>query len=907
MNELEINKVEELKGYLLKSNSHFGGSKFYHLTKELTEEEKIALFSDPSVLKRIYKLEDYDTVASVFRIVPAEIQDLMWENVPTQKILLGMGKVTDEELMQLVKNKKFFSMQELEKRNKNGRFYYNPNKLRALQVLLRQIKSVNIQSGLPYNKYFQIILLCSKKVPESFYTLIDVETTFNQIVNSDVYKMGDVKSRELWVQQINNNFPRLLLPHDYKTIFAPTTKFKTWFYGDEKTTLGGMIHSKLYALSKKGFSLEIDMDTLSKLNLQEINVLKSDENGVVDQEFVNQILAKVIDKAIEDGTVFSNQYLDVNNLDVKVQRALFKIVIERCIGNPLYEDKLLEYLYGLLFREEYNELEKNALKISLKNALVYADEDTVGNLFKNSNDLKSLFYLRFNLTAANMNYLYGISVGQLMRINVKHINRIVKLIFDPENDELSDSYSKAIKLYIVFGLERTLELLSGRYAVNKTFFDNVSKLNVSKIEMKLEGKKYLPVTHEEFSRFVFNSHNINALFDEDAAISTSWYYLFNNFDSIKDLCKGHVTLSQAETILKEQVNTVKYDLDPDCYRLEKVLHEAGLGNKGHTTNEAIYDEMCVIHKKQVRRVASTIPYVKGKLANGWGYEVMRHDAAIAYVLGYRADCCIRTKDIAHNHLLHALLCESGRILLTYKPDGTIASFSPLKRNGELLIANSIEAIDKNDGVIAPMVEAFETGMKEICRVSKATEEKNYLKVATIGSGSLRKPAGESWPETIPTPTILEKDDPIYGGTDSYHHKLVVFYKDTNNLSGLKYGKTEQKYYDERRPILACTWDRENVILQRKVLTRINSVRFTKWIDEGNSKESFEPTRMSYYRAAFCNDDWYVIVDYYGIHSGCLDDDPRAKKEMNAVIATINEYAERKEDIKGYVMTMNKKA
>ena len=44
------------------------------------------------------KLEDYDTVASVFRIVPAEIQDLMWENVPTQKILLGMGKVTDEEL-----------------------------------------------------------------------------------------------------------------------------------------------------------------------------------------------------------------------------------------------------------------------------------------------------------------------------------------------------------------------------------------------------------------------------------------------------------------------------------------------------------------------------------------------------------------------------------------------------------------------------------------------------------------------------------------------------------------------------------------------------------------------------------------------------------------------------------------
>lgn len=907
MVEIEVNKIEKLKDYLMKSSSHFGGSKFYHLTKDLTEEEKIELFSDEAILKRIYKLENYETVASVFRIVPAQIQDLMWANISTQKVLLGMGKVTDEELMQLIKNKKFFSMQELEKRNKNGKFYYNPNKLRALQVLLRQIKSENIQRDLPYNKYFQMILLCSKKVPESFYLLIDVETTFNQIVQSDVYKMGDVKSRELWVQQINNNFPRILLPPDVKAIYAPTTEFRTWFFGNDSPTIAAMLHSKLYALHKKGLLLELDLETLSKLNLPEINILKSDENNVVDQDVVNEMLAQFIDNAIEDGTVFSKQYLDAEHLDVKVQRALFKIVIEKCIGNPLYEDKLLDYLFSLLFREEYNELEKNALKLSLKNSLVYASEENIGDLFKAANDLKTVFYLRFNLTAANMDYLYGISVKQLMRINVKHVNRIVKLVFDPESDELSDAYSKAIKLYLIFGLERTVELLSGSYPINKTFMDNVSRLNVSKLDMRIEGKKYLPVTHEEFSRFVFNPCNINAFFDDDAAMSTSWYYLFNNYDDIKDLCKGHVTLGQAETILKEQVNTVKYELDPDCYRLEKILHEAGLGNKGKYTNETIYDEMCVIHKQQVRRVASTIPYVKGTLDSGWGYEVMRHDAAIAYVLGYRADCCIRTKDIAHNHLLHALLCESGRILLTYKPDGTIASFSPLKRNGELLIANSIEAIDKSDAAKKPMIEAFEVGMKEICRVSKKTEEANYLKVATIGNASTRKPKGELWPEGIPTPTILEKDDEVYGGTDSYHGRLEVFHKDTNNLVGLKYGKTEQKYYDDRKPILACVCDRDTILLQRKVFTRINAIRFTKWIDEGNVKENFKNTKAGFFRVAFCNDDWYVLVDYYGIHSECLTDDPRAKKEMDAVIATINDYANRKEDIRGYVLQMNKKA
>ena len=60
MVDVEENKLEQLKDYLLRSISHFGGSKFYQLTKDLTEEERITLFSDNEVLKRIYKIEDYD-------------------------------------------------------------------------------------------------------------------------------------------------------------------------------------------------------------------------------------------------------------------------------------------------------------------------------------------------------------------------------------------------------------------------------------------------------------------------------------------------------------------------------------------------------------------------------------------------------------------------------------------------------------------------------------------------------------------------------------------------------------------------------------------------------------------------------------------------------------------------------
>ena len=893
----EVNKVQEMKDYLLKSPTHFGGAKFTRMMKELSNDQIIDLFSE-DVLKRLDRVVDYDAMASVFRAVPSEVQEKMWDSVHIQKILLGIGTTSDQELRQIITNKKFFSMQELSKRAKQGKFYYNPVKLRALEVLLRYFKSPKLIDDLHYNQYFHMIILCSKKVPESFYSWLDVEKVFNQIVKSDIYRLVDGVSRRLWVQQINCNCSKLLLPPDAKNIFEVTERFTHWYYGDDKRTLGSMLHSKLYGLNGKGLKLEVTKESLKQLNLQELNVLKSDTNAVVDQEVVNSILGDVIEDSFKDGTIFSKKYLDISHLDVPVQRALFKIVVDKSIGNPQYEEQILDYLYNILFTTQFNELEKKALIISLKNALVYATEDTIGDLFTRPNDLKSVFFLRFNLTARDMNYLHGMDVRQLMKINVKHVNKIVQLLFDPEQDELSDSYSKAIKMYLVFGLEKTVELLSGKYPINKAFLDNVSRLDVSKVEMKAEGKKYLPVNHEEFNRFMFAANNIDALFDEDTAIYSSWYYLYNNFETIKDLCKGHVNLAQAETILKEQVNTVRYDLDPDCYRLERILHEAGLGNKGHYSNEVIYDEMCNIHRKQVRRVESTIPYVKGTLQNGWGYEVMRHEAAIAYVLGYRASCCIRTKDIAHNHLLHALLCENGRILLTYKPDGSITSFSPLKRNGELLIANSIEAIDKDSTSITPMTEAFRVGMEEICRVSKETEEKGYIKVATIGSASQRKPEGEHWPINIPTPTIYEKDDPVYGGTDCYHKSLHVFYKDSKaNLHGLKLGEVEQKYLDPRKNIIACTYDRENILLQRKVQKIIDSIRFTLHLDEGKSKESFEKTRLGYYNAIFCNEDWYVIVNYYGLQYECLSDDPRARKEMEATIEVINEYSKNKQDIR----------
>ena len=120
------------------------------MMRDLTNEEKIELFND-DILKRLERVTDYESMSSVFRAVPALIQELMWNSIHIQKILLGIGTTSDQELRQIIINKKFFSMQELSKKEKKGKFYYNPTKLRALEVLLRYVKSPSIIEQLYYN------------------------------------------------------------------------------------------------------------------------------------------------------------------------------------------------------------------------------------------------------------------------------------------------------------------------------------------------------------------------------------------------------------------------------------------------------------------------------------------------------------------------------------------------------------------------------------------------------------------------------------------------------------------------------------------------------------------------------------------------------------------------------------
>ena len=675
-----------------------------------------------------------------------------------------------------------------------------------------------------------------------------------------------------------------------------------------------MLNTKIDKLYQKGLKLEIDYDTFKSLNIYEINVLVSDKTGTVNQTIINEYLGELVDEWLNNGSIYDGVHLDTTYLSSTLHSTIFKMFIERTFNKSEYESKALAYIFSILFpntKDKYSGEEKKKLKQLLKNAIVNVDYNEIVNLFANVSDLKSAFFLRFELATEYDVHLNGIAVEQLIKINVKHINKIFVLLSKlKEFEGVAIFKALAIKMYLVFGLDKSIELLSGNYPVNELFLEIVNKLDVSSVKFKLDGKKYSPVIHEEFYRFLFKDGYINLLFDKDSILLKMWYYFYNNFSEIKKICNGKIKREKLGQILagrladndeslfyagectaNSPIANIMSKIPPNCWQLASVLSKILLDSiviNADNDFEAILKIISDTRNSQIKRVNTTIPCVNCKLSNGWSYGIASNDSIEVYEVGMRKNDCFKINGIGHNHLLHALLSINGGILFIYNPEGIIASYSPLKRNGELLIANSIEIVPDFYEAEEIIIDVFNESIRHICQISKECEDEHYLKVVTIGATAKYKPDGIPWPDNIPTPTILEKSVPKYKNTDSYHAQLLVIHSAGDiDLLKIWYGQVEPIYLPPRKEVLFCVNDGTKLLLQSKMLRMIEGVRYTNWIETGNNKDEFESLFLIGSEILYCNTDWFVIVKYDGsIYFECLEYDVRARREMEIVLSDL---------------------
>ncbi len=869
----KINKLSKIYNY-------FEGKTAIKILSSMSVEEKQIVLSDPTVQETILRIDDVDVLRTIFRKSPAFFQEIMFSNEEIQDILIAPKKS--------LKRKDLFI-------NYNIKDYvFSSDNLRQLEVFLHTIKSPKIYEQLVESKFFQrIIALCTdKQLKKSFFNGIDEVKLFNNIIFDDeIFKTKTPRKRNI-LTIFNNVSDHILLSNDYDKIITNPKEF---------------IRNKRYH-SSDFEKVYIDKRTLSLFSTEMIEELLKFKN--VDDNFIKEFLKNDIILTIKSHNydfhkIFS--HLLTGNYDCfnDIDFIYFNVIIEECEKDEIIKKKLInfiDFIYEILCNtQDLNENDiaiiKNELykRISLNNI----SKVDYKKLFYSPDPLKTIFYLKFGKISRRMDYLNGISFKQIMYLNVKHINQILKLLDLQNEDEISNTYSYAIKLYLTFGLERTLKILNGDYGnLNRTFFDNVSALNVSNVILVKEGNKYIPNISNEFIEFMFanprSNHFIDMLNNPSSELNKYWSYLYNNFVELKEKCHNVITLKKINIILK-QLSPARdiSDVSPDNYKLNEndILNDVCLGNKTRKSNEEVYKMLLDIYEEMKKRIESSIPYIKGEASNGYFYEMMKLNDPIAFTLGYKGNCCIRINDIAHNHLLHATLCRNGRILLIYDESHELAGFVPLKRNGEVLIANSIECLHKIKNEKA--IEAFSEAIKNIVLTSQSnTDEILPINLVCIGTEAYARPNGIPFPNDIITPTIYEKNDPTYRNTDTYHRNLTIIYKNPKlDLHSIKYGDPKCSYQDPRNSISSCDFYNSSDKEKEKTLKIINAVRYANFDVE--ELENFRLCDRKGINQCIFNDDWYILTTYDGnIYGEYLKYDERAEKEYNITLAELKKQFEK---------------
>ena len=831
--------------------------KLINTLKKLTDEQ-IDIIVDSSVIEFISNLND-NTINSIFRNSNAIMQDKLWSNDKIQRILV-LGTL-----------------------NLNN-FVCNEQAIRNIENLNKVIKSQAIKEQIYSNKYFIYIIMNIKKIENRFFNLYDLKKIFDGMVQSEEFNSLTSDGQLRKIKKLNAYTNEVLLPTDFRKRYS---NIEMVLVDSNKNRIDSSIIEQLN--SEELFFLDYTSNSVDNNNAIRKyvldNVVKSDKSF---EEFFAEmkITDKLIKEKVQNKFGYQHYYPPVS-LKNKIYHILLNENQEESI-----KEKLLKYLIDhILINSSINsEIMYNTLKRNLNNGLIsYSDiKCLTDNHNEATKDLILIFYLKFNIALSTARYLNGMTAEQLFKVNVKHINKLFKFLEDKTQDELSAIYQLCIKIYFIFGYERSTEILSGKFGqYNRMFLDNVAKTDITRVEMRAEGKKFLPIIDKRFINFMFetpkNNHFINMFNNKNSELYKNWYYFYNNYDEVLEKCQNEITLKKINVILE----TEKYDIDrkiinPDNYLLNNnsFLGNIILGNNTHNSNDEVLKKIVEIYSQMKKRVESSIPYVKGVSTNGYTYEVMKLDDPQIFELGYKADCCIRTFGVAHKHLLHAALCRNGRILIIYDRLGDIAAFCPLKRNGNVLIANSIECVDKKIKMNGHLIStAFKEGMEKIVEVTKQSNEP--INLACMGSASYLKPDTTPFPKDYPTPTIFEKNDEVYGDTDGYHKNLDIVYKDNNfNLKNIKSKNPDISYMDPRDEIKFVDFsvysdNNENVI------NIINSINYS--INSTN----YMPISKFSIKSVYYSKDWYIAETYQGLIGECLENDYRASEEFNSYMTMLN--------------------
>ena len=532
---------------------------------------------------------------------------------------------------------------------------------------------------------------------------------------------------------------------------------------------------------------------------------------------------------------------------------------------------------------------KSFIKYKIKKLILYNPSKIIDLMYKHWGlDTKQLIImLQFDFLFSTKHYfntIYLIEFDNLTLINLNclHIRNIFNsLDATIGGDEILYRLRIALNLYFVFGYNRSLDILNGKYGeINRNFFDNISKISVNNNPLDENNNVRL---NQAFLNMLFNEEK-NSNFSKivsDINLCQLIPILYNQYDEI--IAKyGKLNLKKCIDLINENNG---FFIHPSNNRLKRpdIYNNIIVGNRRNVNLEYLIKHIEENYAKQQIRTTSSLPYLEGE-CNGYTYQTMRLNDPIVYNLGYLTDCCFRITDIGEDDLRHATLDKNSRILLVYNENKDIISFSVLNRNGEVVIITSVEFDSSNNKIKKQtLLQIIKDFSERLYNEMNASGDR--IKLITIGANSKIKPE-----ENIPFPSkyhmpMCSKKDKYQA--NFYHRKQHIVIKDENlDYNGIRYETKEDNFIPEYRD--------PRLKIQRVVINEQNINQYIDLIERIDNK--LHNDILSINDVLIFNEDWYILIkEDRKVIIRVLDYDDRAKEEYNYIMNNLSE-------IIGYVNT-----
>lgn len=593
------------------------------------------------------------------------------------------------------------------------------------------------------------------------------------------------------------------------------------------------------------------------------------------------------------------------NLDITKKKLIFSSLLE----NITYL-KLLK-LQTIIFTtddENSREMMKSFFKVVCKfeyeidekylNAMIF-------NFRKLNNKIKEIYkiikmkpfsiinYLNTGIIDEEIDKVFNqiITIEQYQKTNIKKINKItclLDLMLENNKDELQKTNSTilAYKLYYILGYENAMELLNQKFGtINIELLAKLfDRCNIKNVKFQKINSNYEPEIKPDFIRFLIGGKKDNnttikrMLRGELDLLINEFPNLYNNFERFQQAIGKKIHLNKLIPLLEEN----PFMLLPNEYKITKdiidnIIKSYGyndvFGNENNANNiNSIDNKECVIeacnfyHNYLEKRVVSAIPRVYGITEDNYKYEVLKLDDPIIMTLGYQTKCCFRLNGASNGFLKYCSESIYARVIVIRNENNEICSMIPIIRNGNVINGNSIERNSKADSLKA--YNALKKAFDDIISISNQYEENPLIAGCAT---DLHSNVGDFSEKPIKKHIFPIRNNNFYTNYDEQTY--IVSILPNKNENDFELYTPSAIYFDERPNILVYHWGINDISIKSEVEKRVNSI---------NYQLNMPKDHFWFLRSIICNEDWYLKIDYEEISGQCLEKDPRAIEEFNAI-------------------------